>query len=191
MGYRFKKLPHLYDDMRAQKRARDQFNFTYNKLEFDVIFLVDRTPFELLVGVKKRQFAFALQLERNFYTNIPNEIYYQLCRLLDLNYDKNKFSSSVFLQYIDEHTPEKCRKKMVEPHEIAYYKRDIPESDKKYFCGWNDHLADGRRARNFDKTRALLGDAVADFCLRNNISSMWTDVCKDRLEYKDPPHFQG
>lgn len=189
MGYRFKKLSRLHDDMRIHNRTRDQFNFTYSKLEFDVIFLIDRTPFELLVGVKERQFAFTLLVTNNFYTEIPDQTYYQLCRILNLNYSKDKFSSFVFLQYIDEHTPEKCRKSPIEPHEIAYYKRDIPESDKIYFCGWIDHCTDGRRARNIEKTRSILGDAVADFCEKNNISSCWTSEPKEKTAYRDPPNY--
>lgn len=193
MAYRFEKLRILYQDMLKEKKMQEKFKFQINKVIFEAIFLADRHPFELLIGVKEHQFAFVLQVRQTrngFITELPDNIYYRICDILKLSWSKDHFSSYAFFQRVDAAIPHCCSNNSVEPHEIAYYKkRDIAEDEKIYFCGWNDHIADGRKARNFGKTRLLLGDAIAEFCRKNNISSMWTDVKKERMKYGKPPGF--
>lgn len=78
----------------------------------------------------------------------------------------------------------------VQPHEIARYKREelmgVPDSDKVYFYGWNNHLKDKKKAQNIEKTRILCGDRVADYCQRNNISSMWVAQITKHRNYHPP-----
>lgn len=40
----------LYNDMCHKGKNSEKFNFTYNRVRFQVIFLIDRVPFEILVG---------------------------------------------------------------------------------------------------------------------------------------------
>ena len=47
--------------------------------------------------------------------------------------------------------------------------RKVDEADKKYFCGWNNHIKDKRTANNFDKTEFYFGKKIADYCRINNI----------------------
>ena len=181
--------------MKANGKGQERFVFFINGsknicVEFEVIFLIDRTPFELLVGAKGYQLAFILKVQKGFKTELPDHIYHEICKILNLKYSKDHFSSAKFLSILDENAPTQCSRHQVQPHEVAFYKREeIPESEKIYFCGWNDHQADGRIARNFEKTRELLGEAVADFCEKNNISSMWSAVPHDRKNYTFPLGF--
>lgn len=186
MNYKLRNFHSLYADMKAKGKPREKFQFAINHIRFEVIFLIDREPFELLVGVREKQFAFILQVMRGFMTELPENVYFNLCEILELNFSDNHFSSVAFLQDIDAAVPLKCSQDSVQPHEIAYYKRDVLDENKIYFCGWNDHLADGRKAHNFEKTRKWLGVEVANFCIKNNISSMWTDNPQECKNYVDP-----
>lgn len=191
MEYKFANLYRLYADMKEKNKPRERFTFAIKDVTFEAIILIDRQPFELLIGAKAHQFAFTLLLKTGFRTELPDNIYYRLCEILQLNYSEHHFSSFAFLREVDKAVPPKCSKRSVQPHEIAVYKRKVSDEDKIYFHGWNDHLADGRhvRAENIDKTRRFLGDEVADFCQQNNISSMWTDIIKDVKDPSDPPGY--
>lgn len=194
MKFQFRKIRSLYSDMKRTNKLQEKFCFPirgsgHTVVHFEVIFLIDRSPFELLIGAKGHTLAFILQIWTGFWTELPDEIYYQICEILNLNYSKDHFSSAKFLDTLDCAAPTHCSSVHVQPHEIAYYKKEIPECEKIYFLGWNDHQLDGRKARNFQKTRALLGDAVADFCERNNISSLWTDIPHEKKDYCPPPGF--
>lgn len=195
MEFTFWKLPQLYKSMKANEKGQEKFTFSIAgsqniRVEFEVIFLIDRVPFELLVGAKGYHLAFVLKVWNGFKTELPEHIYYQICEILHLKYSENHFSSATFLGILDQQAPTHCSRRQVQPHEVAFYKKaEIPESEKIYFCGWNNHQADGKTARNFDKTRSLLGVAVAEFCKKNNISSMWSAVPRDRKNYTTPPGF--
>lgn len=189
MKFKFNNFYSLYRDMRNSHKVREKWDFRIKDVVFEVIFLIDRTPFELLVGAKGHRLAFVLDVTDGFRAELSDVIYFEICKILNLNYSINHFSSAKFLAELDRSTPPKCTPRIVQPHEIAYYKRNIPEGDKIYFLGWLDHTEDGRMTRNIEKTRRLLGDAVADFCAKNNISSRWTDQPQDRKDYYNPPGF--
>lgn len=189
MEFRFYHFRQLYLDMMNNGKSQEKFRFVINRVEFESIFLIDRNPFELLVGVRAHQFAFTLEIRKGFVTTLPDDVYYKICEILQLSYSEDHFSSFKFLSEIDRAIPLCCSPNRVQPHEVAYYKRNVPECEKIYFYGWNDHLKDKRDAQNFEKTRLLLGDKVADFCRENNISSMWTDRPSDAVTYYDPPNF--
>lgn len=177
--------------MKAEKKYQEKFDFVINCVRFEAIFLIDRTPFELLIGAQSSygRFATILLVERGFRTELSDNDYYQICKILNLSYSENHFTSAKFLTELDNQVPSKCSSVCVQPHQIARYKNDIPDSEKIYFLGWNNHLVDKRKARNFDKTRKLLGDSVADFCIKHNISSCWTDNPKEKEPYLYPPGF--
>lgn len=190
MKFQFQRFYPLYNHMKQTKKLQEKFSFEINRVCFQVIFLIDRTPFQLLIGIADYSLAFVLEVQRGFKTELPDIIYYQICKILNLKYSEDHFSSAKFLRELDSQVPDHCTPYHVEPHEIApYYKRDIPDSEKIYFLGWNNHLADGKKARNIEKTRLLLGDTVADFCEKNNISSLWTDIPRETKKYFNPPGF--
>lgn len=84
--------------------------------------------------------------------------------------------------------PTKYSRTNIEPHEIIPFKvKDIPEADKKYFCGWKMYKEDSPyNAKNFEKTRKILGESVYLFCKEHNISSCWTNEMKKRKDYNPP-----
>lgn len=193
MNYSWKLpgLGPLYRDMKRERKFQEQFSFCLAGAEFEVIFLIDRTPFELLIGIKGTRLAFILTVKPYFnVAAIPDNIFKELKKYLKLSFGLTEFTSKDFLYRLESSTPSKCSCEIVQPHQVAKYKRDaIPDPQKIYFLGWNNHLRDGRTARNIWKTRKICGDSVADFCERNNISSMWSDQVKDTKRYTPPPGY--
>lgn len=183
-------IKNLYYDMRKNKKTRERFEFAYNRIYFEVIFLIDRQPFELLIGIIGHRLAFVTKMEPGFIVvPIPDEVYYQLLEILNLQAADEHFTSYTFWAIVGRNCPVRCTGQVVQPHRVAEYKRNaLPDDEREsiYFVGWNDHVADGRKARNFEKTRLLLGDEVADYCKANNISSMWSPFPRDRNNYHDP-----
>lgn len=177
--------------MKQEKKYQEQFSFFLAGAEFEVIFLIDRTPFELLIGIKGTQLAFILTVKPYFIVAaIPDNIFKELKKYLKLSYGLTEFTSKDFLHRLESSAPIKCSSEIVQPHQVAKYKKDsIPDPQKIYFLGWNNHLKDGRNARNIWKTRSICGDAVANFCEKNNISSMWSDQIKDTKRYSSPPGY--
>lgn len=174
--------------MHRQSVTQDKFQFQYNKVRFDVIILIDREPFELLFGVIGYNYCFTLNLYRGYeLENLTDEVFYNLCNILNLRPGKETFTSYKFLQYFEKKIPPKYSSKKVEPDEVAIYKkRNIIEGDKIYFIGWKLHNTDGRTVRNLEKTRQLLGEETYEFCKINNISSCWSSNSKDKKLYFSP-----
>lgn len=180
----------LFYDMLYHNVTQDKFSFTYNKVVFDVVFLIERKPFELLFGIIDYNFSFTLNLYPGFQLQyIPDDVFWELRKILNLYPGKEGLTSFKFLKYFSERIPKKYSGKIIQPHQIAVYKKDIPDSEKIYFKGWRTHISDGRTAQNFDKTRALLGDKAYDFCKENNISSCWSDKPNDRINYYPPENY--
>ena len=67
-------IPALYRDMMRQGIVREAFNFTINGVTLKSIFLIDRKPFELIVGVVGTQFGFIIKLYKGFTAEWLNEI---------------------------------------------------------------------------------------------------------------------
>lgn len=65
----------------------------------------------------------------------------------------------------------------------------IEEAHKIAFLGWHswatDPLHDGPSAKNYDKTRRLLGQDIADYCRAHHISSCWTTPDDPRIKHHD------
>lgn len=178
MKFHFKNLYPLYKDILRHHKSIEHFNIEYNHVQFDIILDIGTTPFQMMIGAVHHNLAFILSIERGFETEIPDHIYYDLMRILNLNFKENGFTSFSFLKFIDNHTPNKCTPQIVNPDYLlrfrSYYNRDANEQEKTRFIGWNDHTKDKRTAHNFDKTEQYFGKAVADFCRSRNISSIWT-----------------
>lgn len=181
MDYK-KKYPELQRWHYAIKRAnqdRDRFIFSYNGIKFDAIFIVDGSPYKLLVGTIKRNYACILECHPGYRISMEDRDFYALCNILNLTPDKEKFTSIAFLSYIAKNCPDKYSGKPVQPSSMRHYLRDAlttEEKEKDIFVGWNDHVKDGKTARNFETTEKYLGKKIADFCRANNISSMWTSA---------------
>lgn len=166
----------------------DKFRFQYNKVVFEVIVLIEREPFELLFGVIGHNYSFILELYKGYeLQNMPNDVFYRLCDILQLKPCKEELTSFKFLKYVASKIPLHYSGVKVQPHEVAVHiRKDVPESDKIYFCGWRFYPSGQRNAQNFEKTKKCLGDEVCDFCKEHNISSCWTDNIGKRKDYYSP-----
>lgn len=174
--------------MRKSGKLREKFHFSFKNIKFTIIFLIDRSPFELLIGAVGTQWATVLTMSNGFnITGMADKDFFELRNLLNLNSKKfsEPFSSWTFIKIIESYAPAQCSSYIFQPHDIAKYK--LSDNDKKiYFIGWNDHIKDKRNAQNFDKTERLLGKNVADFCRENNISSMWSEIPSEHVSYIPP-----
>ncbi len=175
-------------DMKGHGKKQDKFSFQYNNVSFDVIFLMDRDPYELLFGVRDHNFTFVLKMHKGFKLEvIPDKVFYRLCEILNLKPGKGSFTSWEFLKYFALKIPQHYSGKKIHPHEIALYKQNkIEEADKIYFKEWRLHNTDGRHARNLEKTRELLGDEAYRICRDNNISSCWSNHREDYTDWSLP-----
>ena len=105
-----------------------------------------------------------------------------------IDWSENHFNSSGFLKLLSQKAPQISSCKKIPYEELRAYLpyRKVEDADKIYFCGWNDHIRDKRKAHNFDKTEFYLGKTVADYCRQHNISSLWTDIKRDEMSLTNP-----
>jgi len=87
---------------------------------------------------------------------------------------------SHFLQEIDAKLPHmvSARDKAT-PADVVRVVRDVEDADKVHFVRFIPHARDGQRhvtEANLAKPRRLRGQAVHAWCLRNNVSTGWTDI---------------
>lgn len=178
----------LLQDMRRNEVKQDKFSFQYANLQFQVIFLIEREPYELLFGIVDHNFSFTLCLHRGFeLDDMPDDVYFYLRRLMKLQKCDEVLTSYKLMQYFAAKIPKKYSGRKVEPHEIAVYKqRNVPESEKIYFKGWRSHETDGRHVQNLEKTRQWLGDEAYEYCKKYNISSCWSEHPSERKQYYAP-----
>lgn len=186
---RLSNLEYLVNDMLRHNVDKTKFAFSYAKTDIDVIVAIMSAGYELLLGLRtKKPEAFIIYVDSNFVAELTSNDYFRLCAAFNLNYDNDKFSSNVFLNLLSLNIPkqysgQQCMYKDLIPFVKA---RTVEESDKVYFKGWNDHIKDGRKARNFDKTEFFFGKTVADYCRQHNISSIWTDKISEEYTYSNP-----
>ena len=187
----FNKLENLANEMGIAHADKEHFCFDYADHTFDIIFAFAGEEYELLVGILNINFGILLKVTQNFVVELRDDDYYALCNALQLNYNINHFTSNVFLRLLSNHIPPhysgfQYSSPTMRPSLIC---RHVEESEKIYFKGWNDHKKDGRTARNFDKTEFYFGKAIADYCRKNNISSLWTDIPRDGADDHLPPNY--
>lgn len=185
------EIKSLLQDMGRNNAKIDKFRFTYNKVEFEVIVLIERSPFELLFGVIGYNYSFSLTLRAGYeLQELPDEVFYKLCDILNLKPGRESLTSYKFLKYVAKRIPTRYSKTKIQPHEIAKYKqRNIDDAHKIYFCGWKFYEGSERNAKNFEKTKKWLGDEAYEFCKRNNISSCWTHIDLKRKDYYSPQEY--
>lgn len=167
--------------MISQQIERYQFRYHCNHVEFDIFFITERTPFELMFGVLMENFCFWLKVEKGFYidTRLEPEVYRRLCQILNLRYNPAlPFSPTAFFEEFNNKIPSLANKNQtIKPDEMAAYVRDIEDADKIYFWGWRNNHKRGENVtpENLEKTERLLSYHARIFCEQYNISSCWTD----------------
>jgi hypothetical protein len=182
----------LYKRMRHDAETRSKIEYQHGPVTFDVLFLIDETPFSLMFGAKGKNVSFDFEVGPGFTVvpSIAKDAYRELCRALGLTFDPaNPFSIKRFLEDFSDRVPHLLMtKREAKPHEIARHRRDVEDSEKIYFCGWRDNTkrAEQVSQRNLRKTQRLLGEAAYQSCLKRNISTCWTDVELDAVEVRLP-----
>ncbi|KEK22138.1 DUF6037 family protein [Bacillus gaemokensis] len=184
-------LVNLYEEMKRQEIKRYRFDFTFNKVTFDVFFFIDESPFKLMFGAKLRNFYFELDVKPGFNINTYlGEKYNELCEVLGLEYDPdNHFKSSYFFEEFNQRIPVIVNvNNRPQPHEVATYRRDVEESERIYFWGWLNHGNSGKGVtpENLKKTEKILGVDAYNTCKIRNISSRWTDERSKAVAYTEP-----
>lgn len=178
----------LTSDMKNNGIDKEHYTFVFNGFTFDVIISIVSIGYEILVAIHTQNWGCVLNMDYNFNVEMPNNDYYTLRDILNLNWSINHFNSSGFLKLLSEQAPRRSNKCGVKYTELRKYTnyRHIDEEDKIYFCGWNDHRKDKRKAHNFDKTEFYFGKTVADYCRKNNISSLWSNISRDEKIVSKP-----
>lgn len=181
-------LSALYKQMKRDGEMRSKIEYKHGIVTFDVLFLIDETPFSLMFGAKGHNVSFEFKVGQGFAVNptIPNDVYRALCNALGLVFDReNPFRISSFLQDFSNSVPHLLgTRTKAKPQDVARHRRYVEESDKIYFCGWRDNTKRSEHvtAKNLQKTRELLGEAVYLSCKARNISTCWTDRELDAVE---------
>lgn len=181
------ELSYLIHSMHSNNKSMEQFNVVYANVRFDIILCIDKIPYEILIGAINHNWSCILYMKKGYIVEMSDDDYYNLCNILNLNWNEDHFSSIIFLKYIAERSPSCISNNYPIPSTVARIRnnRDVDEADKIYFVGWNNHIQDHRKARNFDKTEEFLGLNIANYCRMHNISSMWSDNPID----ENPPTF--
>lgn len=78
------ELKELTSNMRKSKKDIEQFYVSYNNIQFDVIYDISKSPFDLLIGAVGINWACILKIERGFTTQMGDKDFYELCRILNL-----------------------------------------------------------------------------------------------------------
>ncbi len=178
----------LAEDMKTKGIDKERYNFDYNGFHFDVVFSIVSEGYEILVAIHTHNWGCVLNMNKYFYVDMNDDDYFALSNLLNLNWKNNQFNSAVFLKLLSDRAPQVSSGIHIDYRELRQFLqyRHVDDADKIYFCGWNDHKIDNRIARNFDKTEFYLGKTVADYCRKNNISSLWTDIPRDERNVTAP-----
>lgn len=178
----------LINDMKANDIEKEHYHFDFNGFRFDVILSIVYRGYELLVAIHDENWGCVLNMNNNYYIEVPDDVYFTLRDILRLDWSTNHFNSAAFLRLLSERSPRHSNCQGVDYTELRNYLpyRIIDERNKIYFCGWNDHAKDKRKAHNFDKTEFYLGKKIADYCRKNNISSMWSDIPRDERKVTNP-----
>lgn len=145
--YYFPEIAPLYRTMRASDVDIDRFSFAFAGAKFDVVFAINRKPFELMFGcVGHGKCNFILTMEKGYMLSpISDEVFETLCRVLHLSYRGDRFTSYKFLQHVASKVPQKYSGHKIQPHEVAQVRNDIPDKEKIYFVRWYPHIRDNKK----------------------------------------------
>jgi hypothetical protein len=172
--------------MRAQDLTRIKFRYTHHHLVFECLFFAEGDPFELVLGCLRHNFAIVVPVFRGYEIHPyigPREVYEALRRALFRDAGSGQpFSPTVFFEEFDRHIPARASPGQVPtPADIVRHDPRVEDADKKWFCGWRDNTAEGKRVtpENLAKTRRLLGPRAHEFSQRRNHSTRWTHRPED------------
>lgn len=175
-------LARLHAAMRAVPMERVRLRIEHNHLTFEGVFLADVRPYELALACLGHDFELLFKVSDTCEIDAYlGDAYGPLANALRNGAgDGNPLSSRHFLQEIDASLPQRVNAGDRPTHaDVVRVYRHVEEADKIHFVRFIPHARDGKRHvrdENLDKTRRLMGQAIADWCQRNNVSTGWTDI---------------
>lgn len=178
---RIAALGDLAGEMWDQGVRCQVFEHQHGRGAFDIMLFVGERSSELLIGARGARPPLAICVEvdqRGEFTAYLNEDDYKsLCAFLQLEYDPdNRFSTRGFFAELARSVPAHVDPgRTPTPRQVAQYRRVEEDGDKLDFVCWTYHTVRHASEENLAKTRALLGLAAYDLCLRANASSCWTN----------------
>jgi len=179
------KLKELYKDMMSKKVTSARFQYQHNKTAFDILFLIDRKPFQLLFGAIGHKCAFIINVYPGFEIGTairPESAYKDLLDALGVTPDPtNRFKTSDFFSSFSEKIPESIPTK--QPARQTTIRAAIDDgTEKLFFSHWRNNGVKGGHVTNdnIEKTRLAFGLEIASMCQERNISSCWTAVSRAR-----------
>ena len=182
MKMKLDRLPLLHRAMRRANLDRCTFRFVRKPAVFDVFFFTDRTPFGLMFGLVGGQWSFSVDVHPGYRvcTRLEKRVYRELCEVLGLTPDPDRpFRPAIFFEELNGQFPKTVTQdNEAKPQDIARYRRDVEEAEKKYFLAWRPHRdrnVSKVTKHNLRKTRELLGEQAYVICRDENISTVWTD----------------
>ncbi len=192
---KMKNLIPLHHNMIKAQVTLAHFCVTIKGVTFDMLFSTAEQPYFLVIGALKHNFFLELPVHQGYLiTGIPDDSFFQLCKILNLKPGKNQFHSHMFLTMVDDKIPATVGK-APEPCDLQKLlpparREQGDEADKIYFAGWCTHVSDGRKARNLEKTlRMTQSRPIYNFCKENNISSKWTSNIDDTVPFVAPEQY--
>lgn len=191
MGMKLERLAQLHSSMSAQGITKTKFEFQFRNLLFSVIYISEQFPHELLFGCRTHNLFFVVKVSHDFTIGTYlGESYGVLLDALGLQPNSNnRFSPNAFFEEFKVVIPLSTSPTNVPTvTDIASNRRDVEDAHKIYFLGWLPH--DGVRSSpttsNLAKTMRICGHATYNTCLRNHISSRWTDIKELAQQYHEP-----
>ncbi len=180
------KLKELYKDMMSKNVTSARFQYQHNKTAFDILFLIDRKPFQLLFGAIGHKCAFIVNVLLGFEIGTairPESAYKDLLDALGVTPDPaNRFRTSDFFASFSKSIPETIPAK--QPTRQTAIRAAIDDGiDKLFFSHWRNNGEKGGHVTNdnVEKTRIAFGKEIANSCQERNISSCWTAVSRAEI----------
>jgi len=177
------KLKELYKDMMSKKVTSARFQYQHNKTVFDILFLIDRKPFQLLFGAIGHKCAFIVNVQPGFEIGTairPESAYKDLLDALGITPDPaNRFKTSAFFSSFSDSIPEFIPSK--QPARQTAIRAALDDGQEKlFFSHWRNNGEKGGHVTNdnIEKTRIAFGTEIANACKERNISSCWTAVSR-------------
>ena len=88
----------LIKDMKKNEIDKEHYSFVYNGFQFDTILSIVTGGYEILVAIHTHNWGCVLKMDDDFIVDMPDNKYFELCRILKLNYAEDGFNSSKFLK---------------------------------------------------------------------------------------------
>ena len=162
----------------------DVFDYTYNGIEFSVLFDIGSKPYFRIIFIKKRTELFLiLDIKNGYYLDaFLGDKLDILKRMLEIHGGRVEFSTNVFFSKFNEKIPSTISRKELKLITISkIYKCE--ESEKvyiKYLQPWDEYpwLKKNVSPENREKTRVLYPE-IYENIKEKNVSVFYTDRPKE------------